>query len=243
MFEKRIITVHDVSEDTMTPQRFEKIIKTSLAIGYKFVSMKDILKKETKGLKLCLNIDDAYKSTITTILPILEKYNIVATLFVPTGLLGYHGSDKYLEDKDLSMGKSMMTWDDVHEWVRRGQDIGFHTHIHYDLYHHTNDEIKDDFEKGMAAFKEHNVDIKYFAYPKGFLPKDRKFYENLLEKYGIEYAFTVNRGKVNPENRYYVHRTLIGNKEKFLWSMCKVVGLEDIHYYKVKQKRHIEVKE
>ena len=240
MFDKRIITIHDVAEDTMTSKRLEKIIKTTLGFGYKFVAIDQILETNTKGLKVALTVDDAYKSTVTTTMPILTKYNIKAILFIPPGLIGLKANDPVLLANDCYPNKDMMTWDDVQEWVNQGHEIGFHTCNHIDLYHNSCKDIEDDFIKGMNIFITQGLQVKLFAYPKGYLPKNRKQMEELFKRFGIHYAFTINRGRVNVENIYYINRTILGNKEYFLWSLFKIFGIEDYHYYSVKQ--HQEAK-
>ncbi|MEG0517593.1 MAG: polysaccharide deacetylase family protein [Bacteroidales bacterium] len=241
MFDKRIVVIHDVAGDTMKPRRLENIIKVSKALGYRFISLEEILNDRKRGLQLALTIDDAYKSCITTILPILEKHNIKATLFVPTGLIGLKATDPLLRVNECYPDKDIITWDDLQQWKMRGQEIGYHTHCHIDMYHHSDSEIVDDFLAGIKCLSAQGLNVKYFAYPKGFLPKNKQLVENLFSEHGIECAFTINRGAVNIDNPYYIHRTTLGNKEKFLWSMCKIFGLEDFYFYHIK-KSYVEAK-
>lgn len=235
MFDKLIIVIHDVAEDTMTPRRLEKIIKVSKALGYRFVSLDDILNDQEKGKKIALTVDDAYKSCITTTLPILEKYDIKATLFVSPGLLGLEANHPLLQSNDCYPNKGIITWDELRQWRNNGHSVGFHTNNHIDMHYNSDETIMTDFLTGLQALSNNGFEIKYFAYPKGFLPKNRPLIENLFRKNGIQYAFTINRGTVNPQNAFYIYRTTLGNKERFFWTMFKIFGLEDFYFYNIKK--------
>lgn len=232
---KRIVAIHDVAEDTLAPKRLKRYIRWVQRLGYKFVPMDHILSDKSSGKLVTLTIDDAYSSSIDTLLPILEEFGITSMLFVPTGLLGKKANDPELLSNDCYANKSTMTWEQLHQWVEKGQRIGFHTHKHLDLFHHNNKEIEIDFQEGIAALRDNGFHTEYFAYPKGFLPADRAYFEGLLRQGGMKYAFTVNYGEANPEDGYYINRAIIGNSEPLFWSLCKTIGVADRFFYKYRQ--------
>lgn len=232
---KRIVTIHDVAEDTLSPKRLKRYLRWMRRLGYKFVPMNRILSDKSTGKLITLTIDDAYSSTMDTLLPILEEFEITSVLFVPPGLLGKKANDPELLANDCYANKSTMTWGHLRQWTEKGQQIGFHTNKHLDLYYHDNDEIESDFKEGAAALQRMGFHTEYFAYPKGFLPKDRIHFEGLLRENGIKYAFTVNHGKANPDNRYYINRAIIGNSEPLFWSIFKSIGIADRFFYKHRQ--------
>ena len=54
-----------------------------------------------------------------------------------------------------------------------------------------------DFHNGFNLLAQRGfLLVKYFAYPFGYIPKNRKMMEGLFKKYDIQYAFTVNWGSV-----------------------------------------------
>ncbi len=232
---KRIVTIHDVAEDTLSPKRLKRYLRWMRRLGYKFVPIDRLLSDKGTGKLITLTIDDAYSSTMDTLLPILEKFGITSTLFVPPGLLEKKANDPELLANDCYADKSTMTWEQLRQWAKKGQQIGFHTNKHLDLYHHGNDKIESDFKEGMATLQSMGFHTEYFAYPKGFLPKDRAHFEELLRKSGIKYAFTVNHGKVDPNNGYYINRSIIGNSEPLFWSIFKSIGITDRFFYKYRQ--------
>lgn len=235
MFDKRIVTIHDVATDTLTPKRLRRYLKWIQRIGYKFVPIDQLLNEKKQKKLITLTIDDAYSSTISETLTILEEFNITALLFVPTGLLNRPKNDQELLVNDCYRNKSTMTWNDLRVWIEHGQQIGFHTDKHLDLFHSSNELIEKDFTNGMKALHEKGINTPYFAYPKGFLPQDRLFFESLLKKNNIKYAFTINHGKVDSVDRYYINRVCLGNNEPLFWSILKTIGATDRFFYKKRQ--------
>ena len=127
-------------------------------------------------------------------------------------------------------------------WKNNGHEIAFHTNEHIDLYEANEDVIISDFKSGMEKMSILGYKIKYFAYPKGFLPKNRFEFEKLLQEYSIQKAFTITWGKVNSENPYYINRLCLGDKEPLFWSILKTIGIVDWYYLKQKIKYYERVR-
>ena len=138
MFDKRIVTIHDVATDTLTPKRLRRYLKWIQRIGYKFVPIDQLLNEKKQKKLITLTIDDAYSSTISETLTILEEFNITSFLFVPTGLVNRPKNDHELLVNDFYRNKSTITWNDLRVWIELGQQIGFHTDKHLDLFHSSN---------------------------------------------------------------------------------------------------------
>lgn len=232
MFEKRIVAIHSISDQNLSQNRLIHYIRTMRFLGYKFVSVDTILSDKHNGKLLALTVDDGYKSCIKNLIPVLEKYKIPALMFLPTQLLGLPENHDELLKNECYRNESIMSVEDVNLWVYKGFDIGFHTGKHIDLYYHEDQEIEKDFREGMDIFRKNGWEIKYFAYPKGFLPKNRNLFEGLLREYNIEFAFTINWGRINSEEPFYVNRVCLGNHEPFLWSILKTIGAGDAYFRK-----------
>lgn len=232
MFEKRIVAIHSISDQNLSQNRLIHYIRTMRFLGYKFVSVDTILSDKHNGKLLALTVDDGYKSCIKNLIPVLEKYKIPALMFLPTQLLGLPENHDELLKNECYRNESIMSVEDVNLWVHKGFDIGFHTGKHIDLYYHEDQEIEKDFREGMDIFRKNGWEIKYFAYPKGFLPKNRNLFEGLLREYNIEFAFTINWGRINSEEPFYVNRVCLGNHEPFLWSILKTIGAGDAYFRK-----------
>ena len=232
MLDNRIVFIHSVDEKTLVPKRLIRYIKIMRSLGYRFVSVKDIMSSNTKKKCIALTIDDGYKNNIMNLLPILKKYNVPALLFISTGLLDLPANDQRLIKTKCYPDQQMMSHEDVNLWIKEGHEIGFHTHNHVDLYRLDEITIEKDFRDGMSVFKNNGWSLKYFAYPFGFIPKNKEHFESLLSEYSFENAFGVTWGKVNPEDAYYVNRVGIGSKEHTLWSVAKSIGLLDRYFFK-----------
>ncbi len=238
-FHNRIVTIHAVSEETYSPKRLVRYIKTVRMMGYEFVSVNEMMASTNKNGLIALTFDDCYQSTFTNAFPILMKYKVPALLFIPTGLLGYPANHPVLVSHECYENEATMTIDEVNKWINEGFDIGFHTWEHIDLYEASDEHIMDDFKKGVEFMREQGWNTPYFAYPKGFLPKNREMFEELLKLSGFKYAFTINHGDLNVEHPYYINRVCLGNKELFVWGILKTIGFISDWYFR-KRKQHVQ---
>lgn len=236
MFQKRVICIHAVSSQAMSVEHFERYVVSMQKIGFRFVPLSEILQESCRGKFLALTVDDAYKACIVNLLPILERYGIVATLFVPTGLMGLSSNHEELIQNGCYPNEETMLVEDLRLWMSKGQQVGFHTYKHIDLRKSTKKVIVQDFQMGMKKLREWGIETNVFAYPFGYLPVDRLHFEQELYSSGFKYAFTVRWGDVNLTTPYYINRVCIGDKEPLLWSMLKTIGCVD-WYYKLKNEK------
>jgi len=105
----------------------------------------------------CITIDDGYKSFQSNAVPLLQKYNYKATVFINSESVG---------------GGTYMDWNDLKEIHDQGIEIGNHSHGHaYFLNTAKNERIeffKNDVQKCQEEIHKHlgfYPDI--FAYPYG----------------------------------------------------------------------------
>ena len=71
-----------------SPQQFEKYIEWLLNKGFEFISLSELIvylenKTELNSSKICFTLDDGWRNNLK-LLPIIEKYNIPVTIFIPT---------------------------------------------------------------------------------------------------------------------------------------------------------------
>jgi len=97
-----ILTIHGVMDDQDDPtwkplrpqlsrKKLDEHLK-ALSKRYHFVSLMDAMemlqgRKPMQPYSMVLTFDDGYRNNLTHALPILRRYNIPATFFVPTGFL------------------------------------------------------------------------------------------------------------------------------------------------------------
>lgn len=233
MFNKRIICIHSLSDNALPAVQFKKYISIMMKLGYKFTSLEDILEESKKGKYLHITVDDGYKTCLTNLLPILEEYDIKATFFIAPLLLGLPANHPSLVNNNCYANEESMTIEDIKFLDKLGHNIGFHTGKHLNLSIMDNDSVKKDFKNGFEVLSTLGINVDSFAYPFGLLPKDKMFFEGILKKFNINHAFTVKWGDVNTDNKYYINRVCLGDKEPLLWSVLKTIGTIDF-YYKIK---------
>ena len=230
MFNKQIICIHSLSDTALTINKFRKYVSSMLKLGYKFTSIDDILDNSKKGKYLHITVDDGYKTCITNLLPILEEYDIKATFFIAPLLLGLPANHPSLINNNCYHNEESMTLEDVQLLSKLGHKIGFHTGKHLNLSITDSDTVKQDFINGLEILSAIGISVDTFAYPFGFLPKDKIFFEDILKQSNINHAFTVKWGDVNTDNKYYINRVCLGDKEPLLWSILKTIGAIDFYY-------------
>ena len=227
MLGKRIVAIHAVGDKTFTCAHLEAYIRSMKWLGYDFVSLRRILSPECGRRSVALTVDDGYKSSITHLMPILRKYGVKACMFVATGLMGLPANHKVLIEHRCYPNEDIMSLAELRLWLSEGHEVGFHTDMHLDLRETPYEQAAEDFRKGMLRLREWGVETDLFAYPFGYLPGSRRDFEQLLEKSGCKYAFTIDWGDVDTCNPYYIDRVCLGDHEPYWWSVLKTVGLVD----------------
>lgn len=97
LYHNFVTTVPDTDPDNFnyinTPQSFEENINTILEDGYTIISMNELNKAINRKMELpskpiLITFDDGYYSNYEYIYPILQKYNVKASIFVVTDKVG-----------------------------------------------------------------------------------------------------------------------------------------------------------
>lgn len=165
------------------PEWFEKHLQYLAQNNFQTVKFSDIADYFEKGTPLpiranahavIISFDDGWKSAVDTALPLLQKYNMTATAFIPT---------KLIKEKP---GKGMrMSWDDVAKLRDAGWEIGSHTlwHPYLSKTHRLYEEI---FESKKVLEEKLGIAITTFAYPFGD-------YNEQIEKTVREAGYTTAR--------------------------------------------------
>jgi len=130
-----------------------------------------------------ITIDDGYESFYKNGLPMLEKYDYPATLFINTETVG---------------GNSYMSWDQLADSKEKGIEIGNHTHSHSYFLNIPKDKryqtFKMELEKSQNIIQENLGSAPYtFAYPYGELDEEMK---NIVREQGFLGAAAQNSGVI-----------------------------------------------
>lgn len=170
--------------------------------GYKVVPLELLInavkeKKDIPANWVVLTIDDSYKSFYTNGLKVFKDYDYPFSLFIPVEAIEKRYSD-------------YTTWEQLKEISEYGS-LEFHSYGHKHMTYLSDDEIKEDFEKGLAIFqKELNIKPKVFTYPYGeYSPRVKK----IAKSYGFDAIINQNMGAVSDFSDVYdMDRTALVGK-------------------------------
>ena len=197
-----------------TPLSFEENIKVLLDNGYTFLSFKDLNdayngKGKLPSKPILITFDDGYYSNYEYIFPILEKYNVKASIFIVTDYIG----------RKID-GKRYLSWRDCKVMQESGLvEIFSHSkkHVFYDRL--SVRELKDDLNESYEDIEKHlgKQDLKVFAYPYGAYTKEMVF---VLKMHGVDMqVYDIGINNFKDFDKDYIKRINIP---------CEMTGLEII---------------
>ncbi len=157
---------------------------------------------------VAISFDDGFEDFYANAFPILKRFNIPATSFIPTGFI----DNKYgLGNKKRLPQNEFLSWDQIREMSQSGIDFGSHTISHKSLRKLSRQEIKHELAYSKARLeKELGKPIKGFAFPYGTfrdIPPDA---EVLINESSFSWAVTSISGINNVfTNPYKLRRIVI----------------------------------
>jgi len=183
--------------------------------GYKVVPLEKLTsalkeKKEIPNKWIVLTIDDNFKSFYTNALSVFKEYNYPFSVFV------------YVEATQKRY-PDYLTWEQLRD-IKNYGSIEFHSYGHKHMTYLSDNELKKDFEKGLALFeKELQIKPKVFTYPYGeYSPRVQK----IAKSYGFDSIINQNMGAVSDFSDVYdMDRTaLVGKSNLKLYLRYKTLN-------------------
>lgn len=145
-----------------------------------FVLAKDILK--TKGKAVCLTFDDAYVSTLTYGLEVLQRLQSPASVYVVPGLAGK--TSAWDQDRE----KPLADWPLLREAAKASIEIGNHTNSHARLASLGEADERVQWSEAHDRLRREGFEPKSACYPYGLAsPRSGA----LLNELGYECAFAI----------------------------------------------------
>lgn len=138
---------------------------------------------------IIITFDDGYRNNFDYLPPLLEKYNLKATIFIPTAFIekGY---------KDFKM----MTFEEIRKLDQKYFEIALHSHSHENLKHVSADFAEKDLKRNMEILEAQNIKYsRVLAYPYGKYPvkkSEKTNFFSILKEIGIDFAVRIGN-KIN----------------------------------------------
>jgi peptidoglycan/xylan/chitin deacetylase (PgdA/CDA1 family) len=159
---------------------FRQQIQTIRMKGYRFITLKEAASTSIKGSKnILLIIDDGHKSAFKAYNEVLKPYNIKAVFAIYPGV--------------INKASYMMTWDQVLQLKKDGNEIVSHGYYHEFLNDKLKTERPKDFENELKRSKlviEEKIKdtVITYVYPFGVVTDVGRAG---LTQYGYQYAFSL----------------------------------------------------
>jgi peptidoglycan/xylan/chitin deacetylase (PgdA/CDA1 family) len=156
---------------TLSPDRFEAHLEYLSDGGYWSATVGGLAEWRRCGepgasdRMIVLTFDDAYADFQSVALPLLTRYGLTATLFVPTGYIAGHSGWMRREGEGW---RPILSWSALAEVAACGIEIGVHSHTHPELDRLSAREIAEQVSLPKALVEDRlGVAVRSFAYPYG----------------------------------------------------------------------------
>jgi peptidoglycan/xylan/chitin deacetylase (PgdA/CDA1 family) len=154
---------------TLAADRFRAHLEYLCGHGYRFLTVADLATRRgqpgPEGRWAVLTFDDAYADFHSVALPLLTRYRLTATLFVPTGYVGGHSGWMSGEGEG---SRALLSWRALAEIADCGIEIGAHSHTHPELDRLAPSDLADQVRRPKALAEDRlGVAVRSFAYPYG----------------------------------------------------------------------------
>lgn len=207
---------------TVAKSKFEEQLRYLMEQNFTSYFLSELDKSIPISRKsVVLTFDDVTESQLLYALPLLNKYKIKATFFIPFSFIGKTDS--------WNVGvQKIMTIDQLKSLDSEIVELGHHSFSHRKYASLSVQEIQEDFDKSFQLISENDLKVyPILAYPYGNYPKkgSRKIeFFQLLERNNIKMAFRIgNRLNRFPfKNKYEIQRIDIKGEDglfSFKWKL------------------------
>lgn len=168
-----ILMYHNVANDeknsrglTIGAQKLENHFRYLAENNYSSFHLSELEHKaEIPQKSIVITFDDVTENQLQYAVPLLEKYNLKATFFVPFAYVGKTDEWNNGSEKIMAFGQLRNLPQNV--------ELGLHSYAHKRYADLTEAEINADFEKCFRSIEENNLKVySAVAYPYGNYPKN-----------------------------------------------------------------------
>ncbi|HEX2910690.1 MAG TPA: polysaccharide deacetylase family protein [Chloroflexia bacterium] len=181
-----VLMYHSISSEsspkfkrfTVSKAHFENQIHFLQEQGYRALTVTQYtaaLRQDPSRLPakpLLITFDDGFADFYFKALPVLQKYNFNATLYVSTAYVGGTSTWLYPEGEGQ---RQMLGWEQLEEIVRAGIECGGHSHRHLQLDILPAQVVRDEVKTCKDLLESRlGQEISSFAYPYGYFNRTVK---------------------------------------------------------------------
>lgn len=158
---------------TISVENLEKQFKYLVENSFRSFHLQELLQLSAlpPGRNIVISFDDAYTSQKELVLPLLKKYNLKATFFIPLDFLGK-------TDTWNTSSLAIMTLEQIQSLDPEIIELGFHSFYHKKYTELSNAEIEADTRRCQEFVSEKKLNFTpILAYPYGKFPRDGERHE------------------------------------------------------------------
>jgi len=195
---------------TISTERFRTQIKAMIDLGMKIVPIEEINPEMTNAV--ALTFDDGFKNNLINALPVLEDFNLKATVFVVSSF-AQQSKAGYLSKQDIKD-------------ISRRFTIGGHGNTHTPLATLTKEAQRDEIMQSCRILSQFSGrELTMMSFPHGSFDQTTK---NIAKECGISFCFTseIDRLRKNFDH-YAIPRIPILSSDSLQTFKDKITGKWD----------------
>ena len=205
----------------VSPVMFEKQIAYLAQNGWQSFTMSEAMKLKDKlpPKSVVVTFDDGYRDNLINALPILQKYNFKATVYL---VVDRHHRDWSGQRKAKNAGAGLkdepkLSDDEVRALIDSGLiEIGGHTMTHANLSRLTQEQKEYEIAQSKKEIeKKFGIECESFAYPFGIYDDMDK---EIVQKSGYKSAVTTKVGiaDIKSCDAFEIPRITVSGKDNFM---------------------------
>ncbi len=191
----RVTDAHPDERLCVRVDAFAEHMRRLSADGWRTVSFADAIemargKKPIPEKSLAITFDDGFEDNYTYALPSLAQYGFKACFFVPSAFIESAGNTEHAPDD------RPMTWEQLHELIQQGHEVGAHSVTHRKLTLMPHAEAEWEIKECKAIIENRlTLPVRWFCYPAGAC---NAAIRKAVARAGYEGACTVRPGANRP---------------------------------------------